>query len=178
MTDNRAVRFGLAAGLAFGLAMITGCQARNEPAPNQRQARLLAAQNVDLQQRMRDVQAELESLRQQCAEKLQQKNKELAGCEARNELLKKDLETGITERVAGVTDTVIQENVRLRKENNSRKTEIERLGSAVERLQGQNRRQKDEMEELKTENERLTGEIVSVKAEIERLKTESEGNQP
>ena len=123
---TRSCMMALGLGLSLVLA---GCQGENELTPTERQARLLAAQNVDLKQRVLDLRNEVEALRQQCQEQLQQKDEELARCRAQNELLKKDLDTGIAERVTGVTVAVMEENARLREQIDSLQAEVQRLQS-------------------------------------------------
>mgnify|MGYP006306498787 CR=1 FL=1 len=115
MTHNR-IRFRVAACISLGLALVAGCQGESEITPTERQARLLAAQNVDLKQRVLELENGMQTLRGQWEEKLERKEEELAGCRAQNELLKEDLETGIAERVSGVTAAVMEENARLRRQ--------------------------------------------------------------
>lgn len=124
MTHNR-IRFNAAACLALVVALLAGCQGESELTPTERQARLLAAQNVDLKQRVLELESEMEARRRQWEEKLERKEEELAACRAQNELLKEDLETGIAERVSGVTAAVMEENVRLRRQIEDLKAEID-----------------------------------------------------
>ena len=98
--------------------LLVGCQQQPQAteAPNERQARLLAAQSADLQKQLAARQAEIEALRHKHAQNIQQRDEELAGCRARIETLQKDIDRGIAERVSGVTAAVMEENARLRKE--------------------------------------------------------------
>ena len=104
--------------------IVSGCQQHKTRVPNEKQARLLAAQSADLQKELAVCQAEIEALRERHAQELQERDTELARCKARIEALQKDLETGIGERVAGVTTKLMYENARLRQEVEQLKTQI------------------------------------------------------
>jgi len=101
------------------IATLVGCQ---QPTPNEKQARLLAAENAELKQKL----ARTETQQKQQAKKLQQTEWELSKCRSQADLLQKDLEKGVTERAGDVTAKVIDENARLRKE-------IERLQSELKK---------------------------------------------
>lgn len=104
--------------------IVSGCQQQKTQVPNEKQARLLAAQSADLQKELAACQAEIEALRERHARELQERDEELARCKARIEALQKDLETGIAERVAGVTTKLMHENARLRQEVEQLKAQI------------------------------------------------------
>jgi len=104
-------------------AILAGCR---QPTPTEKQARLLAAENVELKQKLAGQQARMETQQKQQALKLQQAQWDLSKCRSRAELLQKDLEKGIAERVGDVTAKVIDENSRLRKE-------IQRLQSELKK---------------------------------------------
>ncbi len=104
--------------------IVSGCQQQKTQVPNEKQARLLAAQSADLQKELAVCRAEIEALREKHAQELQTRDEELARCKARIEALQKDLETGIAERVAGVTTKLMHENARLRQEVEQLKTQI------------------------------------------------------
>lgn len=104
--------------------IVSGCSQQKSQVPNEKQARLLAAQSADLQKELAACQAEIEALREKHARELQERDEELARCKTRIEALQKDLETGIAERVAGVTTKLMHENARLRQEVEQLKTQI------------------------------------------------------
>ena len=106
-----------------------GCQQPQE-APSQQQARLLAAQDADLQKQLAARQAEIATLQQKHAKELRQRDQELLQCRARIDALQKDLEKGIDERVKSVTATVLDENAKLRQEIEQLKAQIEKLKAA------------------------------------------------
>ena len=113
-----------------GAMFLTGCQQPQQEAPNQQKARLLAAQDADLQKQLAARQSEIETLRQKHAKELRQRDLELIRCRARIDALEKDLEKGIDERVKSVTAKVMEENAKLRQEIEQLKAQIEKLKAA------------------------------------------------
>lgn len=123
--------FGFAA-VTLVVVVFAGCrqpQAGNQPqeAPSQPQARLLAAQDADLQKQLAARQAEIETLQKKHAKELRQRDLELLQCRARIDALQKDLEKGIDERVKSVAAAVMDENAKLRQEVEQLKAEIATL---------------------------------------------------
>jgi len=108
----------------------TGCQQRQQEAPSEQKARLLAAQDADLQKQLAARQAEIAALQQKHAKELRQRDLELLQCRGRIDALQKDLEKGIDERVKSVTAPVMDENAKLRQEVEQLKAEIAKLKAA------------------------------------------------
>jgi hypothetical protein len=121
-----------AAALLMATAFLTGCQQQQSAQPtNEKQARLLAAQSADLQRQLAARDAEIASLRTRHAQDIKLRDAELARCRARIQVLERDVEKGIAERVSGVTATVMNENAELRKEIERLQAEIEELKKAA-----------------------------------------------
>jgi hypothetical protein len=128
------MRSSISAVLVTIVAMfLAGCQQpQQQEVPNEKQARLLAAQSADLQKALAAKDAEIAALRQKHAQDVQQRDAELAKCKARIEALQKDVAKGIAERVDRVTTPVIDENAKLRKEIEQLKGEIQELKKQAE----------------------------------------------
>jgi chromosome segregation ATPase len=142
---------GVLAGIVT-LMVLAGCQ-QPEEAPNEKVARLLAAQNAELRQETMARLAENQALQHKHAIELQRRDEELAKCKARIAELQKDLEEGIAERVRSVTTAVMDENAKLRKEVETLRAEITRLKTEVERQRAERERLKAEMERLQPPTE-------------------------
>ena len=155
--------------IAIVAAFCAGCQ--QPETANEKRARLLAAENIELREQSATRQAETEALRRKHAQELQQRDEELAKCEARIETLQKDVAKGVAERVEAVTAAVTNENAKLRQENESLKADVERLQAETQRRQVAAAR-------LDAEKDRLAAEIVILNAEIEQLKAEVQRLQP
>jgi gas vesicle protein len=122
--SGRVVR----AVMLFVVAVLfAGCQ--QPETPNERQARLLAAENMQLKKRLQADQARMEALEKENAKRIQRRDEELARSQARTEQLQQDLNRHIDERVRDVTKRVIDENARLRKETEQLQAEIKKLES-------------------------------------------------
>lgn len=96
---------------------LAGCgRPQAQEAPNEKQARLLAAQSADLQKALAARDAEIATLRRTHAQDLQQRDAELAQCRARIEALQREVDKGIAERVGSLATAVMEDNARLRRE--------------------------------------------------------------
>ncbi|UCD50429.1 MAG: hypothetical protein JSW27_23255 [Phycisphaerales bacterium] len=122
--------------LIAGLLMVSlpagGC--RREQTPDTKQARLIAAESMQLKKRLADLEDEIARLKAQHAQDLKQREDQLAACRRRVEALEKDLQKGIAERVNSVTATVMDENARLRQEIERLRAEIEPLNARPSRV--------------------------------------------
>lgn len=156
--------------MALVAALVAGCQ--QQEAPNEKQARLVAARNIELQEQLAARQVQTAALQQEYEEELRTRDEELAQCRARIETLQKDVEKGIAERVTGVTATLMNENARLRAEVESQQAESKRLRTGITRLEAEIERLTDECESLRGGNEKLKAETERLQAETERLSAE------
>jgi hypothetical protein len=126
---DHEMRSNVPAILVAAIVMfLAGCrQPQQQEAPNEKQARLLAAQSADLQKQLAAKDAEIAALGRKQAQDHQQRDAELAQCKTRIEALQEDVEKGIAERVSSLTTTVMEENARLRREIEQLKSEIQDL---------------------------------------------------
>jgi outer membrane murein-binding lipoprotein Lpp len=120
---NKAILRIFAAVVA--VAVVAGCQ--RQEAPNQQRARLLAAQDADLQKQLAAREAEIKALQQKHTQELRLRDQELIRRQVRIDALQQDLQKGIDARVKNVTATVMDENAKLRQEVEQLKAEIARL---------------------------------------------------
>ena len=112
----------------IAVLLLAGCQKQQQQeAPNQQQARLLAAQNAELQKQLTDRKAEIETLQKRSAQELRKRDQELIKCKVRIDALAQDLKKGIDERVKSVAASVLDENAKLRQEVEQLKAQIEKL---------------------------------------------------
>ncbi len=114
------------AGVLVGLLVwAAGCQ--ENQSPDVRQARLLAAENIQLKKELNRCQARLEALKAEYDRQLERKETQLAATRKLSEDLQDDLRQGIAERVKAVTTRVMDENARLRQEIEALRIEIAEL---------------------------------------------------
>ena len=109
--------------------LLTGCQ-QSQEAPNQQQARLLAAQNADLQKQLEARQAEIKVMQEKHTRELRLRDQELIRCKVRIDALQQEIKKGIDQRVGTITARVLDENAKLRQEIEQLKAEIEKLKAA------------------------------------------------
>jgi dynactin complex subunit len=120
---NRAI-WAVAVGLFISL-LAGGCQ--QEQANQDKQARLVAAQNLQLHEELDECRTRVRTLAENHAKAMERRDQELAQCRARNKALQNDLQQGVAERVKDVTDAVITENAALREKIRELLAEIEKL---------------------------------------------------
>jgi len=125
MTNRRCAWYAVAVSFVLVAVLTAGC--RQEQAPNQKQARLLAARNVELKGQIAAQEAQIKTLRQEHAERTEAQAELLAQYRNQNEALQKDLREGIAARVENVTAAVMNENAKLRQEMEQLKAEVEKL---------------------------------------------------
>jgi len=130
MTSRRRAWVSLAVSAIFVAALTAGC--RQGQAPNEKQARLLAAQNVELKGRIAAREGQIETLRREHAEKIQAQGELLAQYKNQNEALRKDLQEGIAARVEDVTAAVMNENAKLRRDIEQLRAEVQTLKDQIE----------------------------------------------
>ena len=113
------------AGLLIVALAVGGC--RRETTPDTRQARLVAAESMQLKEKLADLRHQIDRLKAEHARQIGQRDKQLAASRQRIEALEKDLRKGIAARVDNVTATVVDENARLRRDIQQLRAEIEEL---------------------------------------------------
>lgn len=113
------------------VALLAGCD--EPPTRKERQARLLAAENMQLKERLKRQQSRMEAQQKRDAERMQRQEQDLARSRARAEQLQKDLNKHVDERVRDVTTEVMNENARLRRETERLEAEIKELESESKR---------------------------------------------
>lgn len=126
---GRGSRFwALVTALLVLSALAGGC--RQERTPEAKQARLIAAESMQLKGQLADLEGQIDHLQAQYASDMRQLKGQLAASRKLNESLRKDLENGIAERVNSVTAAVMDENATLRRQ-------IQQLHAEIEKLQAQ-----------------------------------------
>jgi hypothetical protein len=122
--------YGIVAALV-AVAFFTGCQQPAQEAPNQQQARLLAAQNADLQKQLEARQTEIKVVQEKHTKELRLRDQELIRCKVRIDALQQEIKKGIDQRVQTITARVLDENARLRQEIEQLKAQVEKLKAAA-----------------------------------------------
>ncbi len=121
---------GIWAATVIAIVFLAGCQQPQAETPNQQQARLLAAQNAELQKQLEQRQAEIKLLQEKHTKELRQRDQELIRCKVRIEALQQEVKKGVEERVKSLTAPVLDENAKLRQEIVGLKAQIEKLKAA------------------------------------------------
>jgi len=127
MAGRRSRFLILVVGLLIVLPPAGGC--RRQKTPDTKQARLIAAESMQLKKRLADLEDQIGTLKARHADDLEQREDQLAASRKRIDALEKDLQQGIAERVKSVTAAVMDENTRLRREITRLRAEIAKLNA-------------------------------------------------
>ncbi len=114
--------------LVFSVAvmLIGGCTGQNEP-PGVKKSRAIAAENIELRKELERRDMEIEKLKEQHMEEINEQKQLLAECLKEKEILKQRSRQNIRSQVKDVLDTVLAENRKLSDENARLKEQIEEL---------------------------------------------------
>ncbi len=121
--EHRMLVVAVVVGLLLGFG--SGCG--QETTPEAKQARLIAAESVQLRKQLADCEREKEHLETRCTNEIEQREAQLAACQSRIEALEKDFQDGIARQVGSVMAAVMDENARLRREIEMLRAEIESI---------------------------------------------------
>ena len=108
------------------LMMIGGCGGQNEP-PGVKKSRVIAAENIALKKQLAQSGKEIEKLKEQHSEEIDEQKILLAECLQEKETWQNKSRQNIRSQVKGVLDTVLEENKKLSDENTRLKTQIQEL---------------------------------------------------
>jgi regulator of replication initiation timing len=111
--------------VSVAVMLIGGCG--GQESPNVKKGRALAAENIELRKQLEQRSAEIEKLTQRHGEEIKKQQSLLEKCEQEKLTWKTKAQQNIRDQVKGVLDTVVEENARLREENQAFKAQIEAL---------------------------------------------------
>ena len=117
----------LVVAVVVGLLLGFGSGCGQQTTPEAKQARLIAAESIQLRRQLADCEGEMERLRARHAEEIERREAQLAAGQTRIEALERDLQDGIARQVGSVMAAVMDENARLRREIETLRAEIEAI---------------------------------------------------
>ncbi len=112
--------------VGVSVVVIAGCGGQQAP-PNVKRSRAIAAENMELRKQLQQSKEEIDKLKQQHAEELKKQARLLEACQQETETWKKKAQQNIRDQVKSVLDVVMEENEKLRAENQQLKALIEEL---------------------------------------------------
>jgi len=117
----------LAAGVVFGIMLITGCEdekklsgTQSDTTPNSKQSRLVAVENAQLK-------AQIEELKKLHSGEMEKQKKLLDKCMREKKALEEVSTKGIDNYMKDILGPLSDENAKLREENQTLKAQIEKL---------------------------------------------------
>lgn len=112
------------------LTVVTGCTTQQDP-PSVRRSRTIAAENIELKKKIQQLEKQIEDLKAQHEKESAKLTDELQECTEERDAWKARAQKNIRNQVKGVLDSVVDDNSRLRQENEGLKNQIEKLKSVV-----------------------------------------------
>jgi len=114
------------------LILIGGC-GQQEP-PSVKKSRTIAAENMELKKELAKSNKEIEMLKAQYSEKINEQREQLQKCLREKEELKEKSRQNVRDQVKGVLDTVLEENQKLRESTGRLTAENSKLKAQIEEL--------------------------------------------
>ena len=111
--------------IGFGVVLIAGCGQKE--APSVKQSRTIAAENMELQKQLDRSRAQIENIKEQYDQELEEQQKLLEKCQRERDQWKAKSRQSVRDQVKSVLDSVMADNTRLREENAGLKAQIEEL---------------------------------------------------
>jgi len=110
--------------ISIAVMLTGGCGGQNEP-PSVKKSRAIAAENIELRKELDRRSREIEKLKGQHKEEIDEQKQLLAECLKEKDIWQNKSRQNIRSQVKGVLDTVLEENKKLRDENTRLKAQIE-----------------------------------------------------
>ncbi len=122
---KRAVRKMFVLAVSVVVMSIAGCG--NQEPPGVKKSRLIAVENMRLTKELGQRNKEIERLNELHNKESKKQEKLLAKCVQEKESWKKKARQNVRNQVKGVFDAVMEQNAKLRDENEKLKAQIEKL---------------------------------------------------
>ncbi len=127
---KKAVRKGfvLVVSVVIVIMLIAGCE--EQQLPSAKKSRLIAAENMQLKKELERRSEDIERLIDLHDREIKRQEELLAKCLEEKETWKKKSRQNIRNQVNGVLDAIMEQNAKLRRENEKLKAQIEQLTAA------------------------------------------------
>lgn len=115
----------LISSIGFAVVLAAGCGEKE--APNVKQSRVLAAENMQLQKELDRSNQRFENLKEQYDKELEKQNKLLEECKRERDQWKTKARQNVRDQAASLVDPLMEEITRLREENKKLTEQLEEL---------------------------------------------------
>ena len=121
--------------LVISMVAVTFFGCSLQQSTSEKQSRLVAAENIELQNNLEQRNLEIARLKQAYDQELEEQIQLLTDLQKQVKALREKSKQNLRSQVQGVVDTIIEENAKFRKENEELKSRIESLESKIEQLE-------------------------------------------
>ncbi len=122
---KKAVRKGFVLVVSVVAMLIAGCE--EQELPSAKKSRLIVAENMQLKKELERRSEDIERLIDLHDREIKKQEKLLAKCLEEKETWKEKSRQNIRNQVNGVVDAIMEQNAKLRRENEKLKAQIEQL---------------------------------------------------
>ncbi len=113
--------------LVFAISIICAAGCQEAEKPSEKKARVIAAQNMELEKQVAELDKQIDDLKTQHTAKLGLEQKKLANCQKQTADCRQQLKEGMEKKVNDILIVSIEESAKLHKENAKLKAEIAEL---------------------------------------------------
>ncbi len=111
--------------ISIAVMLTAGCGPQKPPSV--KESRTIAAENIELRKQLAQSSKKIEKLKEQHGKEIDEQKNLLQTCLQEKEVWQNKSRQNIRSQVKGVLDTVLEENKKLREENNKLNAQIEEL---------------------------------------------------
>ena len=124
---KKAVRKGfvLVVSVVVVIMLIAGCQ--EQQLPSAKKSRLIAAENMQLKKELEQRSKDIKGLKDLHDKETEKQEELLAKCQEEKETWREKSRQNIRNQVNGVVDAIMDQNAKLRRENEKLKAQIKQL---------------------------------------------------
>ncbi|MHC4171595.1 MAG: hypothetical protein ACYTBX_13715 [Planctomycetota bacterium] len=122
---KKAVRKGFVLVVSVVAMLIAGCE--EQQLPSAKKSRLIVAENMQLKKELERRSEDIERLKELHDREIEKQEKLFAKCQDEKETWKEKSRQNVRNQVKGVLDAVMEQNAKLRQENEELKVQIEQL---------------------------------------------------
>ena len=123
---KKAVKKGFIVAVSIiVIVFIAGCE--EQQLSGEKKSRLIAAENMELKRELQRRSKEIEGLKELYDREIEKQEKLLAKCQEEKETWKEKSRQNVRNQVNDVADALMEQNAKLRRENEKLKAQIEQL---------------------------------------------------
>ena len=135
MKMKSSVRKAVVLAIGIVVVLIAGCEEQN--LPSTRKSRLIAAESLELKKQLEQCNGEIEGQKELCNTRMKKQRARLEKCLQEKKAWRERSQQNIQNQIDGVLTVVMEQNAKLREENERLKARIDKLEKQLEEIKGE-----------------------------------------